>query len=523
MRLITPILLFFVLFITKASAQDSTLIVSQPIDIPQDGWNKVLQLSNGNTMLFHFENRKKPRLFIYNNKGELISTVIDEYKLIDMNRLDLCELGGLFEIDGVINLILYCQRVSDVMIVRMQYDFSGKKVSEAEVEKPEGVEKIVSANTLHVKGDKDYHIVSYSHEMAMDSVVLSICTYSANHILKRHIAYKIANKDIDGVGLLSTTLSKSGSVYAAIITSKRQKRSYGKATLHLLHVPANYSYPIVSNFALPEHNRIEDLYIRENSFTNTINYYFTHISDIEEQQKLGLFNWLPYETMSLLVTNPDLTIEKETNITFDMVKKSITDGFGGDTIKGNRKLPFLNYVFTDENGVTTVLQHEVWYRELKNAGKQVYWNNFFVTKFDDNGSEMYGAALPTGKHIIDYRSYNDVMGYNINKVYQESFVLKNKKNVFTIFNDNRYNFDKLLKDEKSDIIEYKKTDAVYYQIGKKNAITKRYLLGEGVDNEYRQICTYTQDFDENANLLAAVARIIKGDKETLHMVWKRLD
>lgn len=523
MRLITPLLLLL-LVVTQAFAQDSTLIISQPIDIPHNGWNKVLQLNNGKTMLFHFENKKKPRLFIYNNKGELISTIIDEYKLIDMNRLDLCVLGGLFEIEGKINMILYQELVDDISIVRIQYDSNGKKLCEVEVEKTGHTNKIEDVAFLFNKGFKEYHIVKYSNAMDMDSVALSISTYNPNHMRTRLIAYKIAKKGIDGARLLAAELSKTGSIYTVIRTGKRLQRSnYGESALYLLHIPLNYSRPIVSKFTLPVGNGFNDVYIRENPFANTVNYYFSRTDRIEEQQKLGVLNWLPYESISLLVANPDMTINKETNIAFDMVRKSILKDFEGDTIKGNRKLPFLNYISTDDNGVTVILQNEWWYKELNNYGVRTYWNNVFMTKYNDDGVEMYGIALPTGKHIVIENQYDNIMGLNINHVYQESFAFGNKKNVFYVFNENSDNFNKSLKDDKSDIINYEKTDAVFYQISRKNIVTKKYLLGETTGNEHRQICSYTQDFDENTNVLSAIARVVKNDKETLHVIWKHLD
>ena len=101
MKLLTRLFLFFAFVTTQTFAQDSTLIISQPVEIGADGWNKVLQLSNGNTMLFHFENSKLIRSVVFDKQGKQIASAKPETKKLDVNVLSNARFMGLYEIGGL--------------------------------------------------------------------------------------------------------------------------------------------------------------------------------------------------------------------------------------------------------------------------------------------------------------------------------------------------------------------------------------------------------------------------------------
>lgn len=62
------------LFSLVAQAQTTSFRISDPIDLPIEGWNKTLLMHNGNTILFHFERRKPILVKVFDSTGKEIAS-----------------------------------------------------------------------------------------------------------------------------------------------------------------------------------------------------------------------------------------------------------------------------------------------------------------------------------------------------------------------------------------------------------------------------------------------------------------
>lgn len=506
-------------------AQDSTLLLSQSVDISNNGWNEIFRMSNGNTLLFHFENKKKVRILKYDSKGSLMSDNYNTYKLIDTNRLDDCDIEGFFELDGVLNL--FVSQIAgrrDYNLIHLQYDGEGQLLKETSVKKIGITHNILYSEVLHNEAYPGYCIVHYSNGNAADSLLLTFAYYNAKHEHTKTIVHKIRSKNASKAELLAFKLGATGSVYGAVKV-KWQYKNINKiqSVLYLMHIPNGYDFPIAANFNLQEGEKVSGAIISENTFSSTINFLLWEHTDIPARRNGTDLDALSEETITLVVTNQRLNIERVTPISFELVKQNTIKLYDGDKLKAEAKNKYVTDIMTDNNGVSTCLQFGVWAKDVPGIGMRKYWGNLYVTRFDDYGKELSGEVYPISRHVFTDEVSKQAIDNNADNSYLGAASYFYKKNCYIFFNDYRDNFDKAVKEDIRDVISCSATDAMYYTISKKDGVRKNYLLGEPTEQEHKQVCTETVCFDEKTGLLTGIARIVRDGKAEFHVFWKKLD
>src|ERR1700743_209686 len=101
MNLNKYIALFFSIMAFAGYAQEKKYDISAPTDISRTGYNKVLCMKNGNTMLFHLELGKPMVVKVFDSlhkevaSQKCITRAIDESKFKENSLFE-----GLFEVNG---------------------------------------------------------------------------------------------------------------------------------------------------------------------------------------------------------------------------------------------------------------------------------------------------------------------------------------------------------------------------------------------------------------------------------------
>jgi len=81
-------------------AQQVAIEKSAEFDEPEYGWNKLLQLKNGNTFYFHSTKRDGIEVTVYNKERKQISSRTLESRLWDIGKMRESKIVGLYEING---------------------------------------------------------------------------------------------------------------------------------------------------------------------------------------------------------------------------------------------------------------------------------------------------------------------------------------------------------------------------------------------------------------------------------------
>ncbi len=83
-----------------AMAQQFHIEKSEAFDEPDYGWNKLLQLKNGNTFFFHAQNKEGIEIVAYDKARKQIAKQTITSELWDAKKLKSSKIAGLYEING---------------------------------------------------------------------------------------------------------------------------------------------------------------------------------------------------------------------------------------------------------------------------------------------------------------------------------------------------------------------------------------------------------------------------------------
>lgn len=92
-----------------ATAQTTKIAYSEPFDEPEDGWRKVLQLSNGNTFFFNYTGKDGIDVSIYGKDRKLIGQKNITGDSWEPKEMKATKIAGLYEIGGA--PVLFIQQV----------------------------------------------------------------------------------------------------------------------------------------------------------------------------------------------------------------------------------------------------------------------------------------------------------------------------------------------------------------------------------------------------------------------------
>lgn len=89
------------LILTLSSwAQSPAVQLSSAFPVPADGWDKLLQLKNGNTCYFHFSKKEGIYVTVYNTEGQALHRDTITGRQWDARNMNDAEIDGIFEISG---------------------------------------------------------------------------------------------------------------------------------------------------------------------------------------------------------------------------------------------------------------------------------------------------------------------------------------------------------------------------------------------------------------------------------------
>jgi len=124
MKKLSFILITLLMSTLATYAQKPIIQKSPSFEEPELGWNKIMQLSNGNTFFFHFTKKHGEgiQLKVYDKSRKLISSKNIEGQLWDAEKMKRLQIEGLYEIKG--QPVLFFQQTVDLQptLYRVVFD-----------------------------------------------------------------------------------------------------------------------------------------------------------------------------------------------------------------------------------------------------------------------------------------------------------------------------------------------------------------------------------------------------------------
>lgn len=523
MRLITPILLLLVLLIAQANAQDSTLIISPPVQIGLEGWNKVLQLNNGNTMLFHFENNKLISIVLFDKNGKQTASAKAETKKVDASMLDNASFLGLYDIGGHAVLFINQQIDNVSSLVRLVFNANtGAMMSESVILSSPSFQKEIKMSVKKASGETGYTIVGFLQHPELDSVTLTIQKYDDTHKMVKNLSYSVLTKDYDYYNFIGADAHTDGSVMAVIKTEKVvQFEKLHKVAVLLMYLPTDAQKLSVTEVSLTDNISLSGMRFSKNEFNSTLNVLLS-VSTYYLLQN-GLERKLNNDRNYLqLILPEDMSSMKNKYIKFIKAKAFMLKQSAEKEMPLFENASLMAYN-TNERGITTTIHMEATDERHKGYAMDKY-GKYIVTKIDDNGEEMASVVLPSAHaqvYTIAYPSVFKKVSYK--QAMHMPVCLLSKNSSYVLYNDDLSILDSPVSMRRPLILAYDSTDAILCHINRKNMLTKRAFVNGKEAGLHIQLYPDSEHFDEKTRMLAIVIRKKKAKAETLHLAWRKLE
>lgn len=517
--------LLFIFIINTAKAQDSTIFISDPIDITQDGWNKVLQLSNGNTMLFHFEKRKGILVKVYDKTHKEISSKKHVPEILDINTLERTFFDALVEVNNEALLFVTQDIDNNETLIRLRYDGeTGRFLGEEKVIKSQSFLKKTSTYVLTREGASDYAIFCYM-SLPTDTITeVKLIRYNDKHQMIAEVPYTVRSKAYDNINFISAEMDQSGDIMTTLQLAKIiQYPVLYDYTYVLLYMPKDENKFVYSEVKMPTNMKVVNAKFTVNKFADNINMITT--KEWLSAETKGLKNETVGSILQGMYIFPkDFSAVSSASFSCTKANEYIRKHIDSNASKYYGTIIDQN---TDDRGITTVVfesksmpesLYEKWIKYSPRAA-----GNLCVTKLDDKGDEIWATVIPKTHYYVQMES-KPVVFYSKNTQDLFSTVsLNTSKNHYILYNESEENFKKADFEKQSQVFDYTTTNAVLYNINRKNIVTKRHFFSGNTDGQFMHIYPGSQSFHKANKILAIMMRKKAGKAESLHIAWRKME
>jgi len=543
------LLLLFCLAAFTGMAQDKKYTLSDPIDIKETGWNRVVLLRNGNTFLLHLENGKPLSIVIFDSLRKQVAFQHITCNVLDISLLKESTFEGLFEINNEVVFFLDQDHQSKRGLLRLRFRATdGVMTEEKRLAESPTMSTPTDFTIVHSRNEDKYAIVYCTDKPAFKKCDLHLTWYDNKHEPGKDIIINADRKSYDKLAVLDAEQRDNGICVCLGMFNMETggtKGANGMPAQAIHSFFQAYFIPKDSSFAVG--TQVVDLTTEAfpaipaytyNPFANTLNILLLSFKDVVYQVGQEMQPAAKIGDLFLRFDQGDLKLSSS------WIKNSMANDYLRKNTDSNQVfagIPLL--VYTNDNGLTTIIQ-ESFTRHVDpdQASKtrlQSYLGNIAITQYDDDGKEIWGTVLPrmqSGKGTTDFydmglflqkNQSQTMFGDQPELVYARQFLSVNSytrhRNFYMIFNDYTKNFNNTLKNPGDTVAGYENTNACYYQMDRKKEVTKKHLFGEPGAGEYFSCFTEGADFTEQSGLYASLVRYKKGDNISLRMAWCWLD
>lgn len=530
-------------------AQAGNIEYSAPFDEPEDGWRKVLQLSNGNTFFFNYYGKDGILIKVFNKSRKLTSEKEVMGSKWEPKAIKTTKICGLYEIGG--HPVLFIQQVikRTPHLYRMVFDANtGSLISEelvATLQKYHlGMEYAVvyggvEIPTFHVEksiSSDDYVVVNFNSISPESDERIEVVHYNANG--RVHNVKSKAYYDAQGFKYVNYVAScvTANSVYICAY-GFNTKNSGGEDSRIIISRLDKGS----SDFTHKKMEFTDDfqdtrgiLALNEGSGMLQL-FTLTFMKKTSSMWKGTRSTYLPVLS---LIDPQSLTIIKANPFASEFVSAHVKEKF-------NEKNPFSGmpqHMIINKDYTTTIVQEEMSKVQQQQAnGKfvttQTQLGNIGLTELDKTGKETIGYAAKKSQN-----AGGDISGFNLwdrdrgiwspqvrvsfgsaNTPFFSFDYVNTAKGKYLIFNDYPENFHKKESEDTRTVNAASGMNTVYYEL--KNGFFEKHFLYHAPkgDDDLKFANIESANFDDATNTYAALIVAKDGRKKEAHIAWVKFE
>lgn len=457
------------------AAQVKNITYSAPFAEPERGWYKVMQLSNGNTFYFNFNNENGVEVTVFNPDRKVGSKKILSSTLWDTKNMKNSVMEGLYEIAG--QPVIFLQQLNDRTpeLFRIQLNpENGAIVKEQRIgELPKYVRAPSYATTywnlepVDFIVEKDpysnaYAIVCYNSLSEESDKRIELVHYTVEN--GEHIEINRANYDAQGfenTNYIGMTINGDRSVHLATygFSGENRKKEVQDSRVVISRIKRGEKAFTNVNLEFTEDFKETEGLMNYNPETGLIQMMtLTLLKSKEKRSGFDNSTIITYYMALLCYIDPEsLQIVKKVLLPYEGLMAYVSSkGVGDDEYSG---MP-VNMILNADNTTTILLEEK---SEIPSGkGTQIIWlNRIGIVKMDNTGRDIESYAVyknqkaegpplenmylaKRGKGMWSYRRRNalKMSGNSDNRsFYSYDHINTSTNNTYIIFNDNAVNYD----------------------------------------------------------------------------------
>ncbi len=533
---------------TSSFAQQFHIEKSAAFDEPDYGWNKLIQLKNGNTFLFHAESKEGIEVVVYDKARKEISRKMLTSELWDVKKLKISKIAGLYEINGEPVIFLAQQSEHQPTLYRLRINATTGEMVKEEVlgslpkDVPFGGWAIVyghaDPNDIIVEKDpeSDCYAAIFFNGFAHDrSERIRVVHYDGTHKILNDAFYESPNEAFKYLRYIGAVVDGSKRIYVAtyghngksgaddsaarVIVSRMDvgQKEFGHKLLDFSEDFDDTKSIMLYNHAA---NKIQLLTLsltgKKHGFFSgkTTSYYATLLSFIDP------------ETLQVTAVKP-LAAQQ----VVDYVHKNIDADYDYSGI--------VQQMVINKDNTTTVLMEENTTETTTNqygaiVSQKTYVGGIGVSELSDDGTEMHGYAinkkqmmqgiLPklyvNGRAKGVYQSapqYGLIKG-NVNQFMSFDYINASKGR-YVIFNDPPSNYEKGEDEPKRKTMSsVSESNTICFKLGN-TSIEKFFLFGDPGEKQSTFCYIAASDFNKDMSTYATMIVERTGRDKQTRIAW----
>lgn len=535
MKLINLCLVALLLSINSAYASGTEF--SEPIEIVSgEGWNKVLQTSNGNTLLFHFQLRKALLVKVFDKSRKEIASEKFLGKVIEIGDMDLSELHGIYEIGNEAVVFISQPVYNNNTLIALRFNTqTGKIIKEQTLLTSPNFKARNTYSVIRNISAGGYAVFCMKDLEANFEEKLRMVVFDDSHNKLKEVPVEINTKDYDFVEHVSTDAGSDGT-YTVTLTCKKIIHYPDDIDrfFAVCHLPKESNVFSIVLTKLPANVAPYFSMYTHNDFSNKLNLFVVNAQT--QYYRHGL------NTRSQIVYTPMLLMYQKQNIagmSYKAINHLMANKYLKDNTDSTRSIdPIPTRVYTNRYGLTTLISEE---NELnvivKNAvTSHTMIGSIAVTLIDEAGNEVWSVVLPkkqfvrtpitiydlyqrgtlaklfrrydaSSDWIYQFLSYNSVMNTSGTCYIIHNDLHANKNKTIAEVADSMYSI--------SNVNRFEKTNAICYRITKKREVTKFDLFGTSSKDVSYAAMIEGSDYNEQTQTYSSVVLHRLADKYVL--------
>ena len=524
------LLLFFVFCVHAQENSFVTSSISKPTDLPLNGWNKVLKLRNGNTMVLHLRLNEKMRVKMFDSSLNEIASQSEYFKILGEKNLSGSSFVGLYDIGGYPTLFITQSIDHHYSLLRIRFDPVTGKLFDEIIAYETGMRSVGEFFVSKSQLTDEYAVMWFNpHNLYSEKSTARILYYDENHKVKKTSNLYINEPHLMDLDYCGFNYDPQHGTYITL-TGRDVSRSVKDQIHKVIYcgaLPDDTGFTVrkmlFSDGFMPNHS-----IIRHNDFSGVINMTISgfYIAEFDignlKQKRVVLGSFF------VVLNRNNFELQTIKPIKYRLGNEYITAA----NSTGKKHEGFPMRMFVNNYGVPIVIseQHRMpltlHHRELFMTDM----GDICITKFDDDGEEISGVVIPKRQIVMNalYPAelairethkylFRDIRSEAADNQFPSFEYLPTKQYNYLFFNDYPSNFGKNLSKSFDTVGYYDRTEAICYQVNRQDELHTQYLFGKPEKDQSRAILLESIcEFVERKELLALV-QVRTGKESRLHL------